>query len=407
MNTTAQMGSAGELTAITEEMGRPPRLLIAATSYITLRAFLLPFADHFRSLGWRVDAMADGVEGAEGTRARFDNVFNIQLSRNPLALSNLTSAPDRILRIVGEGDYDLVHVHTPIASLVTRGALRNMRKRGRPVVIYTAHGFHFYRGSPLLKSLIYKTFERIGGLWTDYLVTINKEDYQTAKDMRLVNPQRVYYMPGIGVDTQALQPDRVSPQAVEGIRKELGLANEQSFFLMVANFDPGKRHRELLSAFQQLNRPDVHLVFAGIGPLLEAMQQLAKTLGIADRCHFLGFRKDVPALMRASIATVLPSEREGLPRSVMESMCLGTPVVGTNIRGLGDLIQDGCGYMFQVGDVQGLRNQLQRVLEDAEGRALVAQHARARILEFDIKNVITAHENLYAIALQNAVRKVV
>lgn len=404
MSITAPLNAAdSSLAKVVEGLGRPPRLLIVATSYITIRAFLLPFVDHFRSLGWRVDGMAEGIESAEGTRARFDQVYDIKLSRNPFAVANLTSAPSRIQAIVKQGDYDLVHVHTPIASFVARGALRNLRRTGRPSVIYTAHGFHFYKGAPAVKSAFYKLMEKIGGWWTDYLVTINKEDFQAAKSLRLTRPDRVRYMPGIGVDVESLRPETVSTEGVAQLRSELGVPTEARLFLMVANFDPGKRHRELLAAFHEWKGNNSYLVFAGIGPLLETVKSQAATLGIADRCRFLGFRKDVPVLMRASTATILPSEREGLPRSVMESMCLGVPVIGTEIRGLGDLLADECGYTFKVGDVDGLRKQLELVSTDEARRQRVIQNALKRIVSFDVKKVIGEHERLYAEALANVV----
>lgn len=392
------------LTAVEATLNRPPRLLMVTTSFITIRAFLTPFADHFRQRGWKVDALAEGIEQAEGTRTRFDRVCNIQLSRNPLAWSNLTRAPAQIRSFVQAGDYDLVHVHTPIASLVTRFALRNLRRRGRPKVVYTAHGFHFFHGGPWLKNTVYQTFESLGGRWTDYLVTINHEDFAAARRLRLVAPERVRYMPGIGVDTQALSPDLVPPEQVAAVRAQLSLEPQQPLFLMVANFDPGKRHRDLLQALAQLRRPYVHLAFAGVGPLQESMQSLTQQLGLQKQVHFLGFSRQIPALMRASVATVLPSEREGLPRSVMESMCLGVPVVGTQIRGLGDLLRDDCGYLFQVGNVNELTGVLARVLDDEALRQRIASHARQKIVGFDIGEVIRLHESLYAEALHNLQR---
>src|SRR5206468_12970628 len=101
---------------------------------------------------------------------------------------------------------------------------------------------------------------------------------------------------------------------------------------------------DALAAFARLqDLPQVHLALAGAGPLLDRMQRVAQSLGIAGRVHFLGHRRDVPELILASVATLLPSAREGLPRSCMESLCLGVPVIGTRIRGLHDLIAHGAG----------------------------------------------------------------
>ena len=127
---------------------RPPSLLLVATTHLTVRSFLLPFARHFRALGWRVDAAAEGISACPDCGPAFDRVWDVNWSRNPLSLGNLTDARARIGALATSVGYDLVHVHTPVAAFVTRLALRRHRRAKRLKVIYTAHGFHFYKGGP-------------------------------------------------------------------------------------------------------------------------------------------------------------------------------------------------------------------------------------------------------------------
>ena len=375
-----------------------PRLLIVATTVGTLQAFLLPFADHFRRLGWRVDAMANGVTMQPECIEAFDHVWEVEWSRRPADPSNLLRAVRQVTKVLTDEQYDLVHVHTPVAAFVTRLAGRSLKPGLK--VIYTAHGFHFHPAGSLIRNHAFLALEMVAGRWTDYLVTINHEDHQAARQHRLVPPDRVWYMPGIGVDTGLYNPERVHDTAC--VRKELGLLPRDRLFLMIAEIIPRKRHRDAVAALARLRRADAHLAIAGDGPLREQVARLAQRLGIAERVHMLGFRKDVPVLIRASVAAVLPSEREGLPRSVMESLSLEVPVIATAIRGVRDLLADDCGLMVAVGDVPGLADAMAWVLDHPEQAQAMGLRGRERVLAgYDLKHVIELHEALYAQALGN------
>lgn len=379
------------------------KLLIISTVAATQRGFLLPFANHFRANGWRVDGMATGISNCEECLEAYDLVFENSWSRNPVDPKNFNDAVSRVRQTVNEVGYDIVHVHTPVASFVTRYALRvlrHKRHKGTPRVIYTAHGFHFHRGGHRLKNAVFLMLEKIAGPWTDYLVVINREDEGAAKLFRIVPPGRVRYMPGIGIDLEQYRPDAVLPQEVEQIREELGLGESQALFLMVAGFDPGKRHRDALRALAMLREPRVVLAFAGTGPLLESMKQLAHTLGVAGQVRFLGFRQDIPVLMKASLATLLPSEREGLPRSVMESMALGVPVIGADARGTRDLLASGAGIIVPVGDAEALARAMRYLLDNPEEAHKMGERGLEAIRSYDLRHILKMHEKLYAEALE-------
>jgi glycosyltransferase involved in cell wall biosynthesis len=371
---------------------------MVTTVPVTLRGFLLPFAEHFRGRGFRVDAMARGVGQCLECLAGFDRVWEVDWSRNPFDPRNLGPARRRAREVMAAGAYDLVHVHTPVAAFVTRLALRGSRRAAGPRVIYTAHGFHFYRGGPRLRGAAFRALEALAARWTDYLVVINRED--TAAGRRLLPPERVRYMPGIGVDLRRYAPAAVADRDVARVQGELGLLVGERLFLMVAEFIPRKRHRDALAAFVHLGRADARLAFAGGGPLEEAMKRRVAELGLTHRVHFLGFRDDIPALMRASVAVLLPSEQEGLPRSVMEALSLGVPVVGTRIRGTTELLEAGCGSLVPVGDVGALAAALGWMLDHSEGARQMGRRGRERMAEYGLDKVIALHEELYAEALR-------
>ncbi|MGL4882016.1 MAG: glycosyltransferase family 4 protein [Waterburya sp.] len=371
------------------------KLLIVTTVPITIRSFLLPFIRHFKSLGWQVDGMAQGLTTDSEVVTACDRVWDIQWSRNVLDPRNLLAGVSRVKEVVAQENYDLVHVHTPIAAFVTRYALKDFPNTK---VIYTAHGFHFYRGGSLLKNAIFLGLEKLAGAWTDYLITINQEDETAAKQYRFLPSERIYYTRGIGVDTNYYTSRQVTEAEVLKIRQELNLSDSDSLLLAIAEFTPRKRHRDLLNALAKLSKPQVHLALAGEGPLKAEMEQLATQLGIAQQVHFLGFRTDIPTLIQAANAVLLVSQQEGLPRSIMEAMCLDTPVIGSNIRGTKDLLTDGCGILVELGDTDAIAQAMAQVVDDPQSAAM-AQKAQAKMQHYDIKQIIEQYTEIYNLAL--------
>jgi glycosyltransferase involved in cell wall biosynthesis len=377
-----------------------PKILMVTTVPISLTNFLLPFAIHFRDRGWRVDAMACEFAADDPCRQGFDRVWEVQWSRNPLDPRNLLGTPTKIQEIVEREGYDIIHVHTPVAAFVTRFALKDLRLKIGATVIYTAHGFHFHPGGNPIKNLAFITLEKVAGKWTDYLVTINREDTDAVHQHRLVPPQSSRYMPGIGVNLDYYNPQMVSDTEIEQLRSELKIARDTPLLLSVAEFTPRKRHQDTIAAFAKLGRSEVHLAIAGDGPLMPQMKQLAIDLGVADRIHFLGKRGDIPVLMKAAVANILVSAQEGLPRSVMESLALELPTIGTKIRGTQDLLTDGFGILIDVGDVDALTQAIAGILDRPEAAQEMAKRGRTHLDTYALPAIIKLHEDLYTEAIE-------
>jgi glycosyltransferase involved in cell wall biosynthesis len=373
-----------------------PKLLIASTVPSTIEAFLLPFARHFRQAGWTVDAAA--CEISVSTCAReFDHVFDIGWSRNLLAPSNFSTAICHVASVLARGEYDIIHTHTAIASLLLRIAASRMPSERRPVIIYTSHGFHFYDGGNPIRNTCFRTLERIAGRWTDFLVTINREDELAG--IRIAPNARVVYMPGIGVDTNHFVPNCVDQTEVAAARADLGIPADAPVAIMIAEFIGRKRPQDLLRALVTMRRRDLHVVLAGAGPLAAATRTLAASLGLADRVHFLGFQKELRKFLLMSCCAVLCSSMEGLPRSVMESLACGIPVVGSDVRGTRDLLQNGTGLLFPVGDVDKLAHLLDWILDHPELARRMGTAGRETISRYDEQHIIACHDRLYAEAL--------
>ncbi|MEG5052598.1 MULTISPECIES: glycosyltransferase [unclassified Microcoleus] len=376
------------------------KLLIVTTIPDTLD-FFLPLTKHLRSQGWRVDAMAKELSTSKEYLQFFDRVWDVEWSRNPLDPKNLISAPAQIRQAFLQEQYDLVNVSTPVAAFVTRYALNNWRKQGKVKVIYTAQGFHFYEGGAPHKNAIFLGLEKIAGSGTDYLVVVNRQDEAAAKRYGLIAAERVHYIPGTGLNLDRFNPHAISETEINRVREELGLAPENPLFLSVAEFILRKRPWDILKALAKLERPQVHLAFAGNGRILEEMQQLASELGIQKQVHFLGVRRDIPVLMRASVATLIASDQEGLPNCVMESLCMEVPVIGTEIRGTRDLLKDGNGLLVKLGDVKEIAKAMAWILDHPKEAQEMGKRGREDMVNYDVPHILELYGNLYSEALSN------
>ena len=371
---------------------RPPgRLLIAANIPEMIEVFLLPYARHMRALGWRVDALANGIGDSAACREAFDNVYEAGWSRNPLDPSNLIRLPGELRNLLQENAYDVVHVHSPVAGFLVRFALR---KKSRPRVVYTAHGFHFHHAGGRIRNLIFRTLEKLAGPWTDELIVINAEDHEAARRLRLVPTGHLHHLPGIGVNLDRFRFEPLAPDEIQARRQALDLPPDKPLVLMVAEFIPRKRHEDALNAFSAV-WSGAHLLLVGKGPLEDEMRQLAAALGLGRRVHFLGYRDDVPELMAISQLLLLPSTQEGLPMSVIEAMSMGVPVIGTDIRGTQDLLADGAGVLVPTRSPAALAHAMNALLADREHRDLLRANARERVQQFALQPLLDWHEQLY------------
>lgn len=258
-------------------------------------------------------------------------VFPIDWSRSVLNKGNL-KAIRQVKTLVENGGYDIVHCHTPIAAALTRLACRKLRRKGVKV-IYTAHGFHFYKGAPLLNWLIYYPVEKLCAPMTDVLVTINREDYVLAQ--KQMHAKRIEYVPGVGIDAERFANISVDRAAK---RRELNIPEDVRLMLSVGELNDNKNHALVLRAMEIMQDQNLHYAVAGTGPSREKLMALAEELNIADQLHLLGYRTDVAELYKTVDLYVHPSFREGLPVALMEAMAAGLPCIASNIRGCADLL---------------------------------------------------------------------
>jgi glycosyltransferase involved in cell wall biosynthesis len=366
-------------------------VLFAATVYTHLAAFHTPFMRLLQGWGYEVHAAASPAEG----RKNEIEALGVACHDVPFARS-LTSTRNRtayraLRRLLASERYDLIHVHTPVAAWLTRFAAR---RAGQRPVLYTAHGFHFFRGAPWTHWLLFYPLERVATRWADGLIVMNREDLDRARRMGFVEGENLFFVHGVGVDLAAFAPVGGSRDAV---RAELGLGSGAFVVTCVAEFTPAKNHAQLLAAWPEVVRqaPQAHLLLVGDGQLRVDIERKALERAVPN-VQFLGFRRDIPALLAGSDVFVLPSRREGLPRSVLEALAAGVPVVATDVRGNRDLVEDGKrGFLVPVGDAPGLARALLTLARDEALRRRMGKEGQATARDYALNRVIQEMAAIY------------
>lgn len=313
-------------------------LFVAKVVRSHIATFHLPYLKMFKEMGWKtaVAAHNDYDDPRDCVIPNCDTYFDVPFERFPLSPNNVTSYR-QLKKIIDAGEYDIIHCHTPVSAMITRLAALSARKRGTKV-IYTAHGFHFFKGAPLINWLLYFPVEWFLARYTDALITINKEDYARAQKFAA---KKVYYVPGVGIDTKKFAVDpETKREKRAAIRTELGIPDDAIVLLSVGEVNENKNHRVVIEALSKLEEKNVHYIICGRGELEDSHKNLAKQLGLEGRVHLTGYRNDVADFYQAADVFVFPSLREGLPVAVMEAMASGLPIVCNDIRGCADLIEN-------------------------------------------------------------------
>ena len=256
-------------------------------------------------------------------------VCSIPIHSNPLKPQNIR-AFRQILNIIDKEKIEGIMCNTPIGSTLARLAAK---KKNISPVVYTAHGFLFFRGAPLINRTVYKWLEQWLAHYTDTLITITEEDYVAAQKLKLRNGSQPFLIHGAGIKL-GTEPsvDRIEK------RREIGISDDAFLIISAGDLNKNKNTEIMVKAIAELKDSNVHYIACGVGPEETNLRHLSKNLGVDGNFHLLGYRTDVAELLKASDAFVMMSFREGLPRSVMEAMDLGLPCIGSDTRGVRDLI---------------------------------------------------------------------
>lgn len=336
------------------------KILYVTTVSRTVNAFLVPHIMMLLDQGYLVDiACCVDQEVNDILLNRGVEVYDLPFTRNPLDLRNL-KAFRKLSKIQKENRYETVHVHTPIAALY--GRLLKLKYHTLKTV-YTVHGFHFHQGGSLSGWLMYYPIEWVMAKFTDQLITINDEDFERGKRL---GARATYKVNGVGVTVSDYQ---LRDYEAKFNRYKYDLAKDDFVILMIAEVNKNKNHQQMIQAVELLKQrgKSVKVLCAGEGSLFDEVGAEVEKRGLSDCIQMLGYRTDIKELIGVSDIGILLSYREGLPRNIMELMACGKPVIGTNIRGIRDLVIDGeTGFLVPVGDAVTTANCIEKLMSNAE-----------------------------------------
>lgn len=365
-------------------------LFVATVVKLHIMVFHIPYLEWFKKNGYEVHVAArNDYENKNECNIPFcDKFFNLPFERSPLKKNNLYVYKE-LKKIIDISEYTIIHCHTPIGGALGRLSACKARKKGTKV-IYTAHGFHFFKGAPLLNWLAYYPVERWLAKYTDVLITINKEDYEIAKKFKA---NRIEYIPGVGIDTDKFKHIQINK---EEKRKSIGIGKNDFMIISVGELNKNKNHQVIVRAISELKNKKIKYVLCGQGPLETNLKELAGELGIEHQLEFLGFRNDISELMSVADLFAFPSYREGLSLSLMEAMASGLPVVCSNIRGNIDLIEDGKGgYLIKPNDIDRFFAAINTMINNPKKLADFRNYNIIKIKGYRINKLISLMKDIY------------
>jgi len=373
------------------------KVLQVAAVDVTIKFLLLPLIDRLLEEGYEVHIACSPGKHLEGLGKQGYRIHPLKIARKISPLSNLKSLW-RLYRLMRRERFDIVHVHTPVASVLGRIAAKLARV---PVIIYTAHGFYFHElMAPWKRRLIIWIESLLGKCCTDMLFTVSAEDQEMAIKEGIAHEDRAIWI-GNGVDIEAF---KVEPNPK--LRAELGLSPDDKVIGFIGRLVREKGVEELFEAMGQVIKEIPETKLLVVGETLESdrdqrmtqrLQELMQRNNLGEAITFAGFREDIPELLAIMNLFVLPSHREGMPQTILEAMAAGKPVVATNIRGCREEVVDGVtGLLVPIGDSAALAEAILKILSDEDLARRMGDNGQKRAEEeFDEKIVLDRQSEVY------------
>ena len=362
------------------------RVLYVTTVSRTINAFLIPHIEMLLENEYEVHcACSIDKPVDEELLNKGVKVFEVPFSRNPLGIGNI-KAFKKLNDLQRLYSYDIVHVHTPIASIY--GRLLKI-KHNNIKTIYTAHGYHFFKGGSKLGWLLYYPIEKVMARLSDAVININSEDYKITKNK--LKPKKCYFVNGVGIDLKKYR--KLSEDMISSIKERLGLKANDFVVLMIAELNKNKNHIQIINAIERLKDkyPNIKLLCAGDGENINYLSEQIISKDLQNSIFMLGYRQDINNLINISDVGILMSYREGLPRNLMEFMACGRKVIATNIRGCRDIVcSESVGTLVEVGNAKATADAIEKYYLAKDRKFVISDE----INKYDIGSV---NSQLYSV----------
>lgn len=392
--------SLKESIDLTEKDDIQKKALILASVASMIDQFNMQNIQLLLENGYEVDVMCNCKEGNTISDERIQSlierladmnvpVIHVPIPRKITDVKGIINSLQQVKKQCEDKKYTLLHCHSPIGSVVARLAAKASRKKFGTKVIYTAHGFHFYKGAPKQNWLIFYPIEKFCSRFTDVLITINKEDYAFAQQH--MKAGKVEYIPGIGVDTKKF---KLNDFDKDSKKAELGISVNDIMILSVGELNENKNQEVVVKAIAKLdNKENIHYFIAGKGDKEEYLNDLAKDLNV--NLHLLGYRTDIIELLNTADIFAFPSFREGLSVALMEAMAAGLPCVVSDIRGNVDLICFEDISLCNPSNVDDFSNVVLSLINSNSLRSDIGLKNVNKIMDFDVEKIMSKTKKIY------------
>lgn len=325
-------------------------------------------------------------------------LHHIDVEKSPVHLRHNYKAFRQLKKIIDEENIDVVHCHNPMGGVI--GRLSSALSRRKPYVIYTAHGFHFYKGASALNWILFYPVERFLAGFTNEIITINKEDYLRASKFRLRKRGSVTQIHGVGVDTERF---RAIPGAYHEKRIELGIPENAFHIVTAAELNDNKNQVVILEALAKLNDSDIYYSICGKGPREKMLSELIKEFHLEDRVKLLGYRTDMEYVLQSADAFAFPSIREGLGIAAVEALFCEVPLIASDNRGTREYAFDGLNSIVcKENDMTSFAEAIERLKGNSAYRYMLKANSSRSVGQFSAEETEKVMRLVYARANQGS-----
>lgn len=374
------------------------KVLVLASVASMIDQFNMPNIELLQSLDYEVHVACNFEKGSTCSQEKITelknklkkmnvNIYQIDFTRSVFNLKQDIIAYSQVKKIMIDNKYKFIHCHSPIGGVIGRLASKATKTK----CIYTAHGFHFYKGAPLANWLIFYPVEKWLTRYTDILITINKEDYQFAKKKLKCN--FVFQIPGVGINIEDFQENI---EKREKYRDILNISEDDFLLLSVGELNENKNHRVIINALNILNNSHIHYCIVGQGAEEENLYNLITQYSLSDNIKLLGYQKDVAGFYNASDVFVFPSIREGLGLASIEAMANATPIIALSNRGTKEYTKTGItGLLVINNDANEFAKMINRLYENNKLVKQYGLEAKKISKNYSIENVNKEMKKIY------------
>lgn len=319
-------------------------------------------------------------------------MHQIIMHKKPWHLVKNAKGLIQLSELIRRENITLIHCHNPVGGML--GRLAGYVSKRKPYVIYTSHGFHFFKGAPKLYWLIFYPIERFLARFTDMIITINKEDYKKACSFRLRKGGHVELLHGVGLDTNRFHP---MPKLRNEVREELGIPDSAFHIVTAAELNNNKNHIVVLEAIRSLDDEDIYYSICGRGAKTLELQTFIEESGLSDNIKLLGYRNDMERILQSADIFAFPSKREGFGMAAVEALGCGVPVIAADNRGTREYMRSGAnGIVCKANEVSAFEKAIKTLKDNPDIREAYGRKALELVGVFSKETAKETMKTIYA-----------